>query len=227
MRSRFERNDQRAVSGFRLFPKTPAGGGAPNSCADPPDSRERPATQQREGRQVSWYLLYAKAKHEFEAADAVREITGEAHCARKMVERFKGKSRTAVYDDAPMLPNFIFAKIPVERYLDVMAIRELASAAMPICETEMRLYVLPWLNRVSFEYACMERRRDSGRAAQAYTSGQLLSFSSTRFTERTATFRRMVMEAHDLYPMIEADMDMMGRIVRVKVDPLEVKAVAS
>ncbi len=56
--------------------------------------------------------------------------------------------------------------------------------------------------------------------------GQALEVLEGPFKERMLRFQRMVQAAHDMHPVIEADIEVFGQVARVKVDPLDVKGAA-
>lgn len=61
-------------------------------------------------------------------------------------------------------------------------------------------------------------------ALAAYRKDQKLEIASGPFAGMLATFGRMVQAAHDLFPQIEAEIEIFGRPTSVRIDPLSVRA---
>lgn len=172
---------------------------------------------------MTTYLLYAKSGREFEVAEAIREKGLEAYCAAKMEFVRTGNNRRPEPRVVPYLPNYLFAEIPASEYLGVMAIKYLASTATPLGKSDHKP-LQRFLDAAASEYKAAERIKDNQAMISQYKAGQALRCLDGRFSDTMLTFRSMVERAHDMYPKVQAEMQMMGRTVLVEMDPLSVRA---
>lgn len=181
---------------------------------------------------MMWYLLYAKAGREFECADAIRDLGLEAICEPRMIFKRSGKKRRPEAEDVPYLPNFIFAQIPAAQFLDVIAIKFLASTAIPVpkrdwsgwTDVEGRRYpgIHDFVQAARAEYRDRQRVKDNQQALCEYTPGEAVRLLDGKFSDRALTFRAMVERPHDTFPKVQMETEMMGRQVLVEADPLNV-----
>ena len=170
-----------------------------------------------------WYMLYARGGHEFWVAEEIKARDIEVICEPRCVFKRVGKDRRATPHDQPYLPNYLFAAIPAERYLDVMQTKWLAKTTTPMGEGDMR-QVRGFQAIAKEEYADAQRIIDSRAAVCEYSPGQAMRFLDGRFSDKMLTFRAIVEHAHDTHPRVVMETEMMGRMVRVEADPLDVKA---
>lgn len=169
------------------------------------------------------YLCYARSGKEFEVAGEIEKLGMDVYCARRMRFIRKGKKRRAEPEVSPYLQNYLFVNIPAERYLDVLAIRYLASTTMALSKADKRALGL-FRAAVDAEFATQEKKRLNQEAVSEYEPGQALQFLDGRFSDSMLTFRAIVERPHDVHPKIKASMEMMGREVTMEIDPLSVKA---
>ncbi len=73
------------------------------------------------------------------------------------------------------------------------------------------------------EASAAKRMTEYRTAIVAYQDGARIEIREGPLAGELATFRRMVQGAADLFPSIEAEMEMMGRVVPVLLDPLAVR----
>lgn len=172
-----------------------------------------------------WYLLWAKAKMEFEVAKEIEAITGqEVLCPRKLLRKRVGRTkRDVVFFDAPYLSNFLFARISDDSYIDVMRIKGLAKTNHIVNRRDM-IGVQSFADRIEAEYQFDEREKHNLEAISEYHEGQKLEVLGDRFGEIELTFKGMVDRNHDPFPKVQMVGEMMGREVTVEADPLEVRA---
>lgn len=169
------------------------------------------------------YLAYAKAGKEFEVAQAIGDLGLAVYCARKIEFLRRGKNRRPEPVESAYLTNYLFAEIPAERFLEVLAVKHLASTLTPLSGPDMRS-LGEFRERADAEYDEAQRISQNQDAICEYRVGQALRMMDGRFSDKLLTFRSMVERAHDLHPRVVMDMEMMGRVVSVEADPLDVKA---
>jgi len=146
-------------------------------------------------------------------------------CGRKMEFIRAGKKRRAEPKVRPYLRNYIFVDVPPGRIFDVVSVQGIAPThhyLTPHIVAEL----FRFREMVDTEYHEAERisLNREAVAVTGYEPGQALRYMSPGFEDALLRFRRIVEGASDLFPKIEAEMAAMGRTVRVKLDPLDVRA---
>lgn len=170
-----------------------------------------------------WYMLYARGGREFEVAEAMQDIGIDPICETRCVFKRVGKDRRATPHDEPYLPNYIFAQVPEDTYLAVMQIKNISTTTTPMSKRDLQT-VLRYQEACQAEYEEAQRIIRNKGAVCEYNPGQAMRFLDGRFSDKMLTFRSIVERAHDMHPKVVMDMEMMGRVVRVEADPLDVKA---
>ncbi|MDC0657061.1 hypothetical protein N6L27_03530 [Leisingera sp. SS27] len=156
----------------------------------------------------------------------LRALGLEAVAPRKIEFKRQGKKRHAEPVTSAYLPGYIFAEIPAAMFTKAIQCRGLSPSLMAVSPQEVRRHVQPFLSKVEQENAEAQRIIDSrDRAAMCqFEPGAALEVLAGPFADRVVEFTGMVQSAHDMHPMIEAQMEILGRLTRVKVDPLDVRA---
>jgi transcription antitermination factor NusG len=171
----------------------------------------------------SIYMLYAKGGYELAVADQIRDMGVTVHCARQMEFLRKGKQRRPEPVTSAYLPNYIFAEIPADQYLSVMAIKELAGTAQLVIPQHLPA-IKDFMAVTEAEYSTANAIKGNMTAMCEYKVGQALKCLDTGFQDAMLTFKGMVERSHDLFPKVQASMEMMGQVVQVEFDPLQVRA---
>lgn len=166
-----------------------------------------------------------KERGEFAVERQLKELGLEAFAPRKIEFKRQGKKRHAEPITSAYLPGYVFAEIPAEMFVKAISCRGLNPSMMAVSPQEVRRHVKPFLCKVAEENAEAQRIIDSrDRAAMCqFEPGAALEVLAGPFADRIVRFTGMVQAAHDMHPMIEAQMDILGRLTRVKVDPLDVR----
>jgi len=187
---------------------------------------------------MTWYLGVTTTRHiapepgaekergEFAVERQLRALGLEAFAPRKIEFKRQGKKRHAEPVMSAYLPGYIFAEIPAVMFTKAIQCRGLSPSLMAVSPQEVRRHVRPFLSKVAEENAEAERiiaSRDRAAMCQ-FTAGQALEVLTGPFADRVVEFTGMVQAAHDTHPMIEAQMEIFGRLTPVKVDPLDVRA---
>ncbi|MEP0147090.1 hypothetical protein [Pseudophaeobacter sp.] len=169
-----------------------------------------------------------KERGEFAVERQLRALGLQAHAPRKIEFKRVGKKRYPDPVTSAYLPSYIFAEIPAAKFAAAIQCNGLRPTMMAIPQQEVRRHVLSFIDRVAAENMEAERivaSRDRAAMCQ-FKPGQALEVFEGPFKDRILHFQRMVQAAHDMHPMIEAEVEIFGRAVRVKADPLDVKGVA-
>ena len=172
-----------------------------------------------------WYVGYARGRKEMEVEDSLRDLGITAWCGKLMVWSRSGKKRRAEPRVIPKLPNYIFFDATPEQFFEAKGVKHLAPTFTALADRDMRGFER-FRARVDAEFAEAQRIAANANKAEIseYRRGQKLVDVSGRFGDTLMTFRRIVESAHELHPLIEAEMDFMGRAVTVRLDPLDVRA---
>ena len=169
------------------------------------------------------YLAYVRGSHEFDVAQEIEDMGLGCYCARKLEFVRSGKKRRPEPKESPYLPNYVFIELPAERFLDVQGIKYLANTMMALSEADRRSLDV-FLRSAQQEYAAAHRVKDNQALLAEYRKGQALKLLDGRFEDRLLRFKEMVERAHDMFPKVRMEMEMMGQWVDVEADPIDVRA---
>lgn len=130
----------------------------------------------------------------------------------------RGKNRYAELVERPYLPGYAFAWFGAEDWHTIKQAKHVRTM-MGVSAQSERL-VLAFLDRVEADY--MERSAQilAGQKVAEYNPGDLLQIMTGPFAGQLARFTRMLETAHDVFPLIEAELDVFGQVAKVRVDPI-------
>lgn len=168
------------------------------------------------------WLAYAKAGKEFEVQQALAGIDVTAHCARQVEAKRVGKRRRPDIFIEPLLPNYIFIDCAVEEYLDVVAIKHLAST-MSIIPTADQRSVRRFLDVAEGEFTDRMARIEAGERVDEFKLGDVLQVLDGPLSGLTATFKRILEGDRGVFPSVVAEVKLMGQSVEAKLDVLDVR----
>lgn len=176
---------------------------------------------------MSVYLAYATSGKEFEVANKLSSLGFTVWCGRSITFARKGKRRRPEAIEKPKLPNYLFLTLTPDQWHDLHRrdVKHLASTFYQLRRDDEKA-LAAFRHEVDAAHAegrRIARNNDLAEIAE-YKRGQALVDLTGTFGEAVLRFRRMVERAHELHPKIEAEMDFMGRSVRVELDPLDVRA---
>ncbi len=173
------------------------------------------------------YLAYATTGKEFEVEQSLEDLGIDVWCGRKIEFLRRGKKRYAEPVESPYLPNYLFLSLSEDEWHQVMGsqVKHLAKTTYQLSGRDERHFD-KFKNAVwdeSLEAQAIIKRNDTA-AMNQFKAGQKIKDLQGRFGEQLLKFRRIVEAAHELFPMIEAETEMMGQTVTVRLDPLDVVA---
>ena len=182
---------------------------------------------------MSTYLAYVTTGQEFAVADKLAALGFDLWCGREIIFVRKGKRRRPEPVERPKLPNYLWLNLEPEEWHDLRRreVKHLAGTMYQLSPRDLR-GSRDWIGLNAFRAAVdaayaegqrIARNNDLAEMAQFERGQQLIDLTGT-FGETCLRFRRMVERAHELYPKVEAEMEMFGRTVRVELDPLDVRA---
>lgn len=172
---------------------------------------------------MSLYLLHAKAGREFEASEDLRALGLTVYCARKMEFVRTGNNRRPEPRVSAYLPNYIFAEIPAHKFLDAVAVKHIASTAMPVASRNLEA-VHNFLAVTEAEYTTAEKIKNNRDLVAHYRTGQALKCLDGPMQDVMLAFVSLVERSHDLHPKVRAEGEFMGQMTTFEFDPLDVRA---
>lgn len=185
---------------------------------------------------MTWYLAYVqggkttkaegggeKIRKEFYVQQELNDMGVTNYLPRHIEFKRVGRKRYAEPFENPLLPNYIFVDTPAERFLEVLGVKYLPGPLMALSRADVAA-LGAFRDEVDQQYAKARRAAENREAIAEYIRGQKLEVMDSRFEGSILKFRRMVQRAHDMYPKVEASMEMMGREVIAELDPLDVRA---
>jgi len=202
------------------------------------------------GDKLNW-LGWAMTGKEFVAmSDLARFGIDHWRGVRIEFER-RGKQRTAEPHEYPALHNYIWVNPTLEqvpmlskvRYLGstfhmlgLTAIKQCREFHSEVAQKEAeardlmaeREHILEeakarGVRKAQGEAALSKRMAAYRTSIASYTEGAQIEIRDGALAGEIATFRRLVQNAHDLFPRLQADIMMMGQLVPVELDPLDVR----
>jgi transcription antitermination factor NusG len=161
---------------------------------------------------------------EFAVQEQIEALGLEASVPRRLdLERAPTK-RFWEQVESPYLPGYVFAWFDAEDWHTIRHITEVRTmmAVSPQAERLVRAFI----DRVEADFAKRKAEADAGNKISKYNPGDLLTIMTGQFAGQLATFARILQTAHDVFPEIEAEMDMMGQAVKLRLDPISVRRAA-
>lgn len=200
-------------------------------------------------------LAYAITGKEFVAMDDLTRY-GIDHWRGVRIEfERRGKQRTAEPHEYPAIHNYIWLRPEPEQMRHLSGVRFLGStfhflgkhaiadlkrfqneveakeqdARAIIAEQQRALEIAKDKARdAESKRAAMDAQRAMIKASLAeYNAGDKIIIRDGVLAGEMATFKRLVQGAKDVFPFVEAEMEMLGRITTVKIDPLAVRRAAT
>lgn len=185
---------------------------------------------------MGWWVGYAKAKHEAEVVEAVKALGAHARYARQIDAVRRGNQRWAEPVVEPVLPNFVFIDVDDATWHRLRTVKFLAHTLTRIPSGELRRTprnkdgtllpergVLPFLEAADADFEARRAEIEAGVRVSEYQPGDVLQILGGPLSGHLARFRRIVETAHDPFPRIKAEAEVMGRIVSVEVDPINAR----
>lgn len=133
----------------------------------------------------------------------------------------QGKRRRPDVVERAYLTGYAFAWFAVEDWHTVRGAKHVRTM-MGVSAQSERL-VRAFIDRVEADYRARMEQIDAGLRVAEYNPGDLLQIMTGPFAGQLARFMRMLETAHDVFPLIEAEIDVFGRLAKVQVDPIAAK----
>lgn len=173
---------------------------------------------------MTLYAIYTPAKQELATEAEIMAKGIRAECAKQVNVIRQGYRRRPDVVVTSFLPNYTFSWLTPADWHEVVKIKTVRDllAIGPGPERE----VVQFLNRVNADYRRRMAQIEAGERVSEYQPGDLLTIMTGPFAGQLAKFTRMIETANDLFPQIEADMNIMGQSVKMKIDPLAARKLA-
>lgn len=173
---------------------------------------------------MTMYLASARNGCEFEVAEEARQIGATAHCPRKIEWRRVGKKRRPDPHVEPYLPNYLFIDMTPSQFASVLDIKGIHGDFMSVPDrlVTRKGGLLDFFDRVEAQFHKDERIGRNQAMLSQYKAGDHLKMLDGTLEDVLLTFRGMVERAHDLFPKVCVEADMMGQSVTLEIDPLNV-----
>ena len=171
------------------------------------------------------YLAYATTGREAEVEAELQARGFKVWCGRKVEFVRKGKRRRAEAVISPKLPNYLFITMTADEWhrLHSRPLKYLAKTSYVLRRDDEEDFAkFRALVDMDHQEGLRVAERNNAAEMVQFKEGQALVDLRGRFGEQALRFRGIVERVHD-FPVIEAETEMMGRIVSVHLDPLDVK----
>lgn len=173
------------------------------------------------------WIAYAASGHEFSVQEQC-EVLGYACDVPRRVDMIRhAKRRRPDKVIRPFLPNYVFIHGDDSAFHALREIKELRGTALGIGDNEARR-VKAFIAKVEADFTERLAQIEAGERLSEYRPGDVLTLMTGPFAGQLATFRRMVENARDVFPKIEAELavNLMGKPVTAIVDPINARRAA-
>jgi len=168
---------------------------------------------------------YIRAGHEFDVRDELRADGYSATVPRKVVTTSRGKDRKAKLEDVPLLPNYIFMDLSVEQYHRLLSSKgkfKYLASTFQIIPKRLEANMSRWAAGIEREAQREVDRYKRGEELSLYQNGEHLHVTHGPFADwlhnQHVTFRRMVQASHDVFPRAEVEVELFGRVTKLKAE---------
>lgn len=171
---------------------------------------------------MNW-VGYARRGAEQDTRDELTASGITAHAPVTLVLERRGNDRRPRAYVEPVIPRLLFIRGTAHDFHRLHDVRTLSRTLMAFPDASWNAYVAPFLARCAAEYDAMDARIKAGEMLDEYKRGDRLAIKAGPFADQVASFLRVVERAHDLHPMLVAEMEVFGGVREIEVDPLAVK----
>lgn len=197
--------------------------------------REKYANEAFECGLMAW-MGYARSGHELALRDSLADMVHRVDAPRVVEAVSRGKDRKPKLVDKPHLPNHILITARADQQSALIEAQrrgapEVAGLSRTFQPIPLRLlYSLhKWSDEIEAVAQDVIDRHRMGEELSQFKAGEVVrvidrgSEFFAFFEAQQPIFLKMVQAAHDPHPFAEVEVQVFGRAVPVKVDPLYVK----
>lgn len=172
---------------------------------------------------MTLWIGYAKACKEFEVQAALSDINITCHVARKVEMLRSGKNRRPEPVESPVLPNYVFIDVSVDRYLELAGIKHLAQTKTAVPQAEAK-HVTAYLDHVKRQFDHDTAQIAAGERISQFQEGDALKVLTGPFVDRLVRFKRVVQGSKQVDDVVVGETELFGRMAEVPFDVLDVRA---
>ena len=156
--------------------------------------------------------------------EELRRMGISAWCGTSVEFKRQGKRRVPDKIERPYIPNYLFIEMSAAQFFTVSSLDHVSPQFQIVPSMQMK-QLRDWQEGVNEAHQQALRVDANSKAAIAqYKHGQALRALSGPLEHFPMWFERVVKEAHDDWPKIEVEVDVMGARRKVRFDPLDVRA---
>lgn len=171
---------------------------------------------------MTLYAFYTR--REFDAQEEAEALGLTCYVPRRVDMIRQGKRRRPDPVVRAVLPNYVFVETDAHGWHMLKDSKNFRSW-VGIGPNEARR-VMAFIDRCEADYLARMAQIEAGERVQEYNPGDVLEIIGGPLTGQLARFRQTI-ERGMLFPEVVAEVEMMGQIVPVRLDPLNArKAVA-
>lgn len=178
-------------------------------------------TTDASGPSLSLWIGYARSGHEFDVEADIRALGIIANVPKDLVAKRRGKQRHPEPCDQVVMTNYVFVRCTDDDWYRLLDVKHLARRKMLVPvgqENRVQWFIENWQG----EYERAAARVAAGERLSQYRPGDRLDILGGPFRDQLALFSEVV-EADEGIPRIKAEVEMMGRMVPVDLDVLDVR----
>lgn len=168
------------------------------------------------------YLGTTDNGHQFAVEASLKSGGVDAYVFREVTHKRRGKDRYARTEIAPLYATWIFAQMTPEQFHQAQGIKHLRSTWYCIRSQEAA--------RIAEMREQNERAVESAQAAVSaadrlseFKEGERVDLVSGPLQGHTAVFQSIREELTGLFPKLVLELDVMGQVIEVAADPLDVR----
>lgn len=184
---------------------------------------------------MPYWIASAPTGREFDARDALADLGITAIVPRQVNFLRQASKRWPEPVTTPALPNYIFLAVTDHQWHIAARSNAIRRTMLPISEAQWAAHVIRFAAQTETDYAermeafaqavaARKAAKAEKRAAKAhpldipaYNPGQTLRITAGPLCDQLATFSRLTTDAETLAPMIEAELNIMGQVIRAKL----------
>lgn len=172
---------------------------------------------------MNHWIGYAKSGKELDVEAELRTMGIQAEVPRMVEAIRRGKRRYAEPVVSALFPNVIAISCTDDDWHRIRTVKHLARTTYGMCEKTYLRELRPCLDAAAQEYRNRMTAIQAGQRVEEYAEGDRLRIMGGPFADQVAVFRRIIESANDIFPKLEADLELFGRISRVSLDPINAR----
>lgn len=166
---------------------------------------------------------YTRRGSELDAQAALRAIGIDAHAPAYIYTESRGKNRQPRVITEALMPQVVFIRGTPADFHRIATTRPLCGSLWGFSDRAWDRHVAPFIAEAQEQMAKASEQIEAGEMLQHFTPGTRLEIKDGPFRDQIATFVRTISRAHEMNPLIRAEIEVFGTMREVDIDPLSVK----